>query len=130
MSTANLRIGKSAVAAFIPALIMLGISQIGLAKKVMGRAAPTFVNVAKYGMARGVIVFSVGVFNGYINQKMPKNKPWPKIATIIGVLSLLYFSVPYVLSFAKNHLSAKVDRRFAYLALIVECSTFHRSLFD
>ena len=120
---------RGAIAAASTALVMgagaAGMNYIGLAKKITGKAAPTFTDGAKYGLMRGVVTFGVTVFAGYINNHLKKDALWAKLAINIGALAVFYFSVPHVAHFAEKHLNVSVHDRFQYLALFGEGINFY-----
>ena len=68
MATSQKIIYNSAIAAASSALVMgfgaVGMNYIGLAKQITGRAAPAFMDAAKYGLVRGAVTFGVTVFAG------------------------------------------------------------------
>lgn len=129
MSTIQNNIYNGAVAAGANALVMglgaWGFNQIGLAKKITGKAAPTLMDAAKYGLVRGAVTFGVTVFSGYVNGQIPKSNPWAKRAINVGALAVFYFSVPHVAQAAKKHLNVSIHERFQYLALFGEGLNFY-----
>ncbi len=101
----------------------LAMHQTGLDKKVMGKAAPTFVNAAKYGAIRGLLTSGVTALS-FAVEKQVKDK-WAKVAITIGALLGLYMTVNYTAHLAKKHFGAKgVPQQFTYLAFIAEAGCF------
>jgi len=127
-STQNI-IYNSVITAASSALVMgagaVGMNYIGLAKQITGKAAPSFMDAAKYGVVRGVVTFGVTVFAGHVKNQLPKDSVWSKLAINVGALAIFYFSVPPVAQFAKQQLNVSVHDRFQYLALFGEGFNFY-----
>ena len=127
-STQNI-ISNSVITAVSTALVMgvgaVGMNYIGLAQKITGKAAPSFMDAAKYGLVTGVVTFGVTVFAGHVNNQLPQKSVWSKLAINVGALAVFYFSVPPVAQFAKNHFNVSVHDRFQYLALFGEGLNFY-----
>ena len=129
MATSQKIIYNSAIAAASSALVMgfgaVGMNYIGLAKQITGKAAPAFMDAAKYGLVRGAVTFGVTVFAGHVNKQLPRDSVLSKLAINVCALAVFYFSVPPVAQFAKQQLNVSVHDRFQYLALFGEGFNFY-----
>lgn len=77
MATTQNIVYNSVITAATTALVMgagaVGMNYIGLAKEITGRAAPAFMDAAKYGLVRGVVTFGVTVFAGHLSKQLPRD---------------------------------------------------------
>lgn len=116
----SIRLGGQALAmtALMTGAGAWGLNQLGLAKKVMGTAAPYFIDACKYGAVRGGVTFMIAAASFEVKKKNKEN--WVKGAIAVGTLVALYISVSHTRKLTKDLLGVNVSERFTYLALLAE----------
>ena len=112
--------------------IAAGMNYSGTAQKIMGKAAPSFVDAMKYGFVKSIVDLGVITWLNWVTKAAESHfddnsmeDDLAKTAAKSAAIAVLYFSAPSVSWATKNILRGNVHDRFQYLTYLWEMESFY-----